>query len=893
MKKNFFLLIFSLIFISINGQECGEIFTDPRDGNQYKTIQICNKCWMKENLRYLPLVYPPSDISDVKPYYYVYDYNGYDFNYAKTTANYKNYGVLYNWTAASNGHSSDLNPSGVQGACPKGWHLPSKGEWSEVDHLLGGSNISGGKLKEIGTTHWLAPNTNATDERNFTALPGGRLDPLTLFQSINRNGYFWTASVGDNQPVYFFMYYLDGKLYSNQVDKKYGYSVRCVRDEPVVVQFPIINLIDITNITPNSANASWSVSPNNSDFITATGIVWSTTPNPTLASNSMVAGTGYGNFSAQISGLSVGTTYYVRAYATNCEGTFYSNERVFTTIGCCGTPFYDPRDNEQYTTVAIGTQCWMKQNLRYLPSVNNISQCSNDVPMYYVYNYNGNNVTQAKSSPNYPLHGVLYNWPAAMGGTITSIEDNPLLHRGVCPIGWHVPNDLEWKEMELLLGIPETDIDLGFPYFRGSAQNVGSKLKFYDPIWNGTNSSNFSALPSGSINVTYSSGLINFETNFWTASTCLNPPTRAYKRLMITENTGIMRRGDYNAVGLSLRCVRDIDADQGTPSINIQNINNVGVRSATVNGVYNVNGSNVIGWGIIYSTTPSPTLSNGTIVYLSGTQTNFTRDLMNLNPNTTYYVRAFVETLCGVVYSNTLNFTTLQIQCPTPFIDPRDNQQYQTILFGNNCWMKENLRYLPNVYPPSNISDTDPRYLVFGYYGTNVSDAILSSNYQNFGVLYNYSAVITNYSGTPYIYPNNLQGPCPNGWHVSSDLDWIELELLMGMPSNEQYWTFNIYRAQNIGSKLAGNPTMWPDGELKNNLFFGHSNFNILPSMHSRFQDFESYPLAFFWISNFVGEEIIYNNIGIKNVDYGSNGIFRARPYMYSHPSMSIRCVKN
>lgn len=887
MKKNFFLIVILFLMISLNGQECGEIITDQRDGNQYRTIQICNKCWMKENLRYLPMVYPSVEGSDVKPYYYVYDYNGYDYNYAKTTPNYSKFGVLYNWIAASDGISSDLNPSGVRGICPKGWHLPSKSEWSEVNSLLGGFNISGGKLKEVGTSHWASPNNNATDERDFTALPGGRRDPLTGFQSLQKNGYFWTAS-DNNNPIYFFMYHLNGILYSDNVNKTYGFSVRCVRDEPVIVHLPNIDLIDITNITFNSANASWSVTQNNSDYITATGIVWSTTPNPTLSNNNIVTGTGYGNFSAQISGLSVGTTYYVRAYATNCEGTIYSNERVFTTIGCCGTSFFDPRDNEQYTTVAIGSQCWMKQNLRYLPSVNNVNQQSNDVPMFYVYGYNGNNVITAKNSPNYLTHGVLYNWSGAMNGVTsnTNIDVNPILFQGNCPIGWHVPNDFEWKEMETILGMPISELNL-YDQYRGINQYVGSKLKSISPYWNGSNISNFSALPSG-LGSPSGFDLLNTHTSFWTSSTNLG--FRPVQRSLQIEENGILRGTQVRYLGLSLRCVRDLVHEDGIPSISIQNINNIGTRSATVNGILNSNNVTILNWGIIYSLTPNPSLNNGTIVYLSGTPTNFTRDLLNLLPNTTYYVRAFVETLCEVVYSNTLNFTTLQIQCPTPFIDPRDNQQYQTLLIGNNCWMKQNLRFLPNVNPPSSNSTTEPRYFVFDYYGSNVNDAILTTNYQNFGVLYNYPALTYPYSGIPYTYPNNLQGPCPIGWHVSSDNDWIELEISQGMPASESY-SYSQERAANVGSVLAGNFSMWPEGLLRDNSSFGISNFEVLPSHLLNYpNEFQNYMGAFFWVSN--PFDYLTNSIyNLRMFAYTNNGVGR---FTVEEPvGFSIRCVKN
>lgn len=146
------------------------------DGDNYAVVTIGEQTWMAENLRYLPSVVGPDTGSEdvAGSYYYVYGYNGTDISEAKATENYDTYGVLYNWSAAMNGEeSSEDNPSGVQGICPAGWHLPSKAEWTELTDYLGGGSVAGGKLKEIGTTHWSSPNTGATNETGFTALPGG------------------------------------------------------------------------------------------------------------------------------------------------------------------------------------------------------------------------------------------------------------------------------------------------------------------------------------------------------------------------------------------------------------------------------------------------------------------------------------------------------------------------------------------------------------------------------------------------------------------------------------------------------------------------------------------------------------------------------------------------
>mgnify|MGYP001127248860 CR=1 FL=1 len=217
-------------------------FTDIRDGNSYKFVKIGNQVWMAENLKYLPSVVGPATSSETDPYYYVYDYDGIDVAAAKATDNYKTYGVLYNWTAAMNfAGGSDANPSGVQGVCPCGWHLPSDAEWKQLEMHLGmpedAANTAGwrgtdegGKLKDTTTTHWNSPNEGATNESGFTALPGGN-SYSGSFEGIGNNGVWWsTTELYGTIAWYRGMNYNSSKVDRYTYPKSAGYSVRCVRD---------------------------------------------------------------------------------------------------------------------------------------------------------------------------------------------------------------------------------------------------------------------------------------------------------------------------------------------------------------------------------------------------------------------------------------------------------------------------------------------------------------------------------------------------------------------------------------------------------------------------------------------------------------------------------------
>src|SRR5690554_5326414 len=212
----------------------GSTFTDPRDGKVYQTVVIGNQVWMAENLAYLPSVNMVADGSEdaAGSYYYVYGYDGTNVADAKATDNYATYGVLYNWTAAMDGEaSSTTNPSGIQGVCPAGWHLPSDAEWTELTDYLGGTSVAGGKLKETGTTHWASPNTGATNETGFTALPGGYRYGNGNFDYIGDNGNWWSATEDSTDTAWYrYMGFSYSDVYRLDYYKELGFSVRCLRD---------------------------------------------------------------------------------------------------------------------------------------------------------------------------------------------------------------------------------------------------------------------------------------------------------------------------------------------------------------------------------------------------------------------------------------------------------------------------------------------------------------------------------------------------------------------------------------------------------------------------------------------------------------------------------------
>jgi uncharacterized protein (TIGR02145 family) len=186
-------------------------FIDVRDGKSYNTVLIGTQCWMKENLNYQTA-------------------SG-SFCYDNNPSNCNTYGRLYYWDVIMNGeNSSNSIPSGVQGICPTGWHIPSDAEIGLLSESLGGGAIAGKKMKD--PAHW--DPTYANNESGFSALPGGLRLPPGYCESVGDKAYFWASSWFDNGS------YSGGDFYSlentsNSITRFYfnssgGMSVRCLKN---------------------------------------------------------------------------------------------------------------------------------------------------------------------------------------------------------------------------------------------------------------------------------------------------------------------------------------------------------------------------------------------------------------------------------------------------------------------------------------------------------------------------------------------------------------------------------------------------------------------------------------------------------------------------------------
>ena len=203
------------------------------DGNIYNTITIGTQVWMKENLKTTHYFDGSNLIDGTGRGDISGDFNTkYYFSQMDNPNNADIYGYLYTWAAAMNGMpSSNTNPSNIQGVCPTGWHLPSEMEWQQLIDYLGGIQVAGGKIKETGTVHWLSPNTGATNESDFTALPGSYRSATSYYPALGGVTHFWSSTENSSDRSF-----STGLSYSSSEEiggytlKDTGISIRCVKN---------------------------------------------------------------------------------------------------------------------------------------------------------------------------------------------------------------------------------------------------------------------------------------------------------------------------------------------------------------------------------------------------------------------------------------------------------------------------------------------------------------------------------------------------------------------------------------------------------------------------------------------------------------------------------------
>ena len=758
---------------------CGISKVKDYDGNEYNTVKIGNQCWLKENLRSTHY----SDGTEI-PYSSTLSTSvGYRCYPNNDSANVAKFGYLYNWTAFMNGADAvGGNPSGVQGICPKGWHVPS---WTEFDILWiyvrdehpewrCNSNAENISKALAATTDWqtstyecaIGNDLTQNNASGFSALPAGMHS--SSYTKFSLSTYFWTTSYYSLDSTRRRTLYLgnnDRKLFSQYSGLDVGHSVRCLKDETV------------------------------------------------------------GAIENEINRL--------QNYIDSVTNTF-----------TCGISKVKDYDGNEYHTVKIGDQCWMKENMRAQhysdgTAIQTGTDTSSTTPYYYYHS----------ESYRYSLEdlGLYYNWAAATNSSASST--NPSSVQGVCPTGWHVPSMAEWNQL--------------FAYARSQSSwrcdatstNIAKALAS-DQYWGNSstscvpgndftqnNVSGFSAIAGGSVSyygtptpTIHFGGNYGYQFTAWASEIATTVDKAKYVYINYQYPGAYTSSSGYQIYcGLSVRCLRDPESSAGgiTPE-SIQNMinNSLAPLQHTIDSLQNV----------------------------------INQQQQQLSEN-------------GV--------------CGFAKVTDYDGNEYNTIKIGNQCWMKENLRsihYSDGTEIPLGTDSSNTTS--YRYYPDNDSSTVSS-----LGFLYNWFAVVRGGSvGTTSV----VQGICPTGWHVPSQDEFTQLKEFV--KSKEEYRCND--NQWSIGKALADS-VLWLSYSLEcvvgNNLSANNATgFSARPTGYYR-TNFQSYTGVWhygsrnfstaYWASN--TSTVNSNNAYYLSISSSTNNMGGSPTTDSKWSANSVRCLKD
>ncbi|MBN2173887.1 MAG: hypothetical protein JW731_07140 [Bacteroidales bacterium] len=515
----------------------------------------------------------------------------------------------------------------------------------------------------------------------------------------------------------------------------------------------------------------------------------------------------------------------------------------------CGELLTDFRDDQTYTTVLIGDQCWMAENLNIgLRIDGSIDQIDNDILEKYCFSNNESYCDE---------YGGLYQWDEVMKySTIPGLE-------GICPTGgWYLPSDNDWCILEQHL---DPSITCSSTSWRGV--DGGGKLKetgythWNSPNTGATNSSGFTAFGGG---YRYYTGVAFYQfknSGLWWSSS--ENDTAAWYRQLNYDKAEIGRTIYDKHGGFSVRCLKS----NLPPEIPHSPSPNSGATDQTLNidlfwSCSDPDGD-ALAFDLYFGTEAEPPLKATGLSLL-------TYNVSALECNTLYYWKVCVYDNHGnFIEGPVWNFYTVVWACGCPIVDPRDGHSYNTVLIGDQCWMQENLNIGTQIIGGANQSNNG--------YIEKYCYANTASYCNTYGGLYQWNEMMQ------YTTTEGTQGICMDVWHIPSDEEWKELEGAVdsqyGYPDAE--WDReNDFRGIDAGLNLKSNSGWGYNGS-------NYYKFTALPGgfRNTNGAFYALYDQAFFWTSSHPGTPAWH-----RFIDNNYNGVYRTADV--TNKGFSLRCVK-
>ena len=833
------------------GLKCpGTPTVSDQNSNSYPTVQIGTQCWMAQNLR--STTYP----------------GGGAISYYNPTSYNNNYGRLYNVASTTRNMTST---GSLQGVCPTGWHVPTSAEFNVLHNYLKsqaaykcGSGSSAIAKSLASTSGWTASSTTCqvgndqagNNASGFNAWPAGVHDG----SSANFQGEL-VAFQTTTDTRYIIRYDRD-YMTSWAPSASYYYSVRCLKGATP----PSVGTGNVSAKAYNSATVEGNLYTDgiNTTFdassVTQMGICYapaSTTTSPTISNSKKTVTVAEGNFTATLTGLTKGTTYWYRAYATNANGTQYGEAKSFTTSKPATVSIVKSYTNKTNTSitlyanvgapssdVTISNRVLLIEEQNSSGSWNYLTSgtVSGSGTGQYSYNFTG-----LTAGTKYRVYARVNQTLPGYSGTYYAYSydsDNQGLENG------YYYFQLGTKASVSTTGVTYQGDDKTSMYFNltGNLSNAGTPVitekgfvysssvsnpklntsSCYKVTVSGTSTGSFSySLLRSAINTKYyvKAYAINaLDTVYGTVTTFT---THDYPNVYLSDNysnayyynsevtdTTMRMKGEFQTVSSSATsggceaCYSQGFVFSTSPmSITDANTTSAGINSSHAPTTFGT---------VRYTTGGAFTIGQGNTYTVNGT--SYTNS--PLSSNTKYYVRAWARSAAGYTYSEErvvrtkINCNKNSYSSAARTLHDQDGNTYYTVKIGSQCWMKSNLRAThyddaidqwengvggfydgdSSKYTPIAKQTSNVVSTSTAYYYFPNSN---STNASSYGLLYNWIAATkngsTNYSG------GQVRGACPRGWHVPSYSELNTLNTSLNNSSN-----ISTFSPQYAGELVSG-----------------------------------------------------------------------------------------
>ena len=505
----------------------------------------------------------------------------------------------------------------------------TQGFFSIIDTSIAIPTVTTSAVAEITTT-------SAQSGGNVTSDGGAEVTSRGIFWSTSENPTIDDYRTSDGTGTGDFTSIIDGlapeteyhvRAYAtNSVGTGYGEVLRFTTSAAIVP--PSVTTKEITEITAESAKSGGNVTSDGSAEVTSRGVCWSTSANPTTGGSKTSDGMGTGSFTSNITGLSPGTTYHVRAYATNSAGTAYGSELTFMTSSVAPT----------VTTTAVSSV------------TSNSAQSGGNV------NSDGGAAISSRgvcwsTSANPTTGGSKTSDGTGTGSftsNITGLNPGTTYHvraYATNSAGTAYGSELTFMTSSVAPTVTTTAVSSVTSTSAQSGGNVnsdgGAAISSRGVCWS------TSANPTtGGSKTSDGTGTGSFTSNI----TGLNPGTTYHVRAYATNSAG-------TAYGSELTFMTSSVA----PTVTTTAVSSVTSNSAQSGGNVNSDGGAAISSrGVCWSTSANSTTGDNKTSDGTGTG-SFTSNITGLNPGTTYHVRAYATNSAGTAYGSELTFMTSSV----------------------------------------------------------------------------------------------------------------------------------------------------------------------------------------------------------------------------------------